>query len=171
MRLLHYPPQIGEVDDRVIGIGAHSECVSISSSITIDSEGNFIRIIYQLRSKPIHSRHQHRLKYSVDSVSRFSAKTQSRVFKSSMRARNGWMRLLWKIHSLSSESLCLFLASVIAKSIDWTFWSITRPGWIPLEPDSRICNSKELIIRLFYLSIGDQLARWTSKCSHTYVIA
>ncbi|KAJ7166307.1 hypothetical protein C8R43DRAFT_985441 [Mycena crocata] len=25
MRLLHYPPQFGEVDDRVIGIGAHTE--------------------------------------------------------------------------------------------------------------------------------------------------
>ncbi|KAJ6455462.1 2OG-Fe(II) oxygenase [Mycena sanguinolenta] len=31
MRLLHYPPQFGEVDDRVIGIGAHTdwECFTI----------------------------------------------------------------------------------------------------------------------------------------------
>ncbi|KAJ7162866.1 Clavaminate synthase-like protein [Mycena filopes] len=30
MRLLHYPPQLGEVDDRVIGIGAHTEsCFTI----------------------------------------------------------------------------------------------------------------------------------------------
>jgi len=31
MRLLHYPPQMGEVDDRMIGIGAHSdyECFTI----------------------------------------------------------------------------------------------------------------------------------------------
>ncbi|KAJ6624378.1 2OG-Fe-II oxygenase [Mycena sp. CBHHK59/15] len=31
MRLLHYPPQVGEVDDRVIGIGAHTdwECFTI----------------------------------------------------------------------------------------------------------------------------------------------
>jgi isopenicillin N synthase-like dioxygenase len=31
MRLLHYPPQYGEVDDRVIGIGAHTdwECFTI----------------------------------------------------------------------------------------------------------------------------------------------
>jgi len=31
MRLLHYPPQIGTVDDRVIGIGAHTdyECFTI----------------------------------------------------------------------------------------------------------------------------------------------
>lgn len=31
MRLLHYPPQDGEVDDRIIGIGAHSdyECFTI----------------------------------------------------------------------------------------------------------------------------------------------
>ena len=25
MRVLHYPPQTGPVDDRVIGIGAHTE--------------------------------------------------------------------------------------------------------------------------------------------------
>lgn len=29
MRLLHYPPQIGRVDDRVQGIGAHTEYVTI----------------------------------------------------------------------------------------------------------------------------------------------
>ena len=27
MRVLHYPPQTGPVDDRMIGIGAHSEYV------------------------------------------------------------------------------------------------------------------------------------------------
>ena len=27
MRVLHYPPQTGPVDDRVIGIGAHTEYV------------------------------------------------------------------------------------------------------------------------------------------------
>ena len=27
MRLLYYPPQNGTVDDRVLGIGAHTECV------------------------------------------------------------------------------------------------------------------------------------------------
>jgi hypothetical protein len=25
MKVLHYPPQVGPVDDRVIGIGAHTE--------------------------------------------------------------------------------------------------------------------------------------------------
>ena len=30
MRVLHYPPQTGPVDDRVIGIGAHTECVVAS---------------------------------------------------------------------------------------------------------------------------------------------
>lgn len=30
MRLLHYPPQTGEIDERVIGIGAHTECVQSS---------------------------------------------------------------------------------------------------------------------------------------------
>jgi len=31
MRILHYPPQIGEIDDKVIGIGAHTdyECFTI----------------------------------------------------------------------------------------------------------------------------------------------
>lgn len=29
MKLLHYPPQTGPVDDRVIGIGAHTELVNI----------------------------------------------------------------------------------------------------------------------------------------------
>ena len=28
MRILHYPPQTGPVDDRVIGIGAHTEYVA-----------------------------------------------------------------------------------------------------------------------------------------------
>lgn len=28
MRVLHYPPQTGPVDDRVIGIGAHTEYVA-----------------------------------------------------------------------------------------------------------------------------------------------
>jgi isopenicillin N synthase-like dioxygenase len=27
MRLLYYPPQTGIVDDRIIGIGSHTECV------------------------------------------------------------------------------------------------------------------------------------------------
>ena len=27
MNALHYPPQIGPVDDRVVGIGAHTEWV------------------------------------------------------------------------------------------------------------------------------------------------
>ena len=33
MRLLHYPPQSGHVDDRVMGIGAHSEYVLSSDVI------------------------------------------------------------------------------------------------------------------------------------------
>jgi len=28
MRVIHYPPQTGEIDERVIGIGAHSEFVT-----------------------------------------------------------------------------------------------------------------------------------------------
>ena len=28
MRLLYYPPQTGVIDDRTIGIGAHTECVN-----------------------------------------------------------------------------------------------------------------------------------------------
>jgi hypothetical protein len=34
MRLLYYPPQTGTVDDRVMGIGAHTElspCLSITT--------------------------------------------------------------------------------------------------------------------------------------------
>lgn len=35
MGVLHYPPQTGQVDDRVIGIGAHTEWVSNSAHIYI----------------------------------------------------------------------------------------------------------------------------------------
>jgi hypothetical protein len=35
MRLLHYPPQTGPVDDRVLGIGAHTELVLRSSPVPI----------------------------------------------------------------------------------------------------------------------------------------
>jgi isopenicillin N synthase-like dioxygenase len=33
MRLLHYPPQTGAVDDRVQGIGAHTEYVVTVASV------------------------------------------------------------------------------------------------------------------------------------------
>lgn len=34
MKFLHYPPQTGPVDDSVIGIGAHTELVTIMPSKT-----------------------------------------------------------------------------------------------------------------------------------------
>ena len=33
MRVLHYPPQTGPIDDRVIGIGAHTELLFRSNFI------------------------------------------------------------------------------------------------------------------------------------------
>ena len=51
MRVIRYPPQDGIVDERVIGIGAHTECVSLSrpkfSSLI------FERFFCQLRCKPV----------------------------------------------------------------------------------------------------------------------
>jgi isopenicillin N synthase-like dioxygenase len=42
MRLLHYPPQYGEVDDRVIGIGAHTEYAFLSSHLVICATSQFV---------------------------------------------------------------------------------------------------------------------------------
>jgi hypothetical protein len=41
MKLLHYPPQTGPVDDRVIGIGAHTEFAIISLAIRKSSDCSF----------------------------------------------------------------------------------------------------------------------------------
>ena len=37
MKLLHYPPQTGPIDERVIGIGAHTEWVSTNAKSIADN--------------------------------------------------------------------------------------------------------------------------------------
>jgi isopenicillin N synthase-like dioxygenase len=59
MRLLHYPPQSGVVDDRVLGIGAHTEyvpaCAARITPVTGSAATRFARA-RRLRPPPMSKR-------------------------------------------------------------------------------------------------------------------
>jgi len=50
MRVMHYPPQTGPIDDRVVGIGAHTEYepfTGVSHSTDVTPSYEVFTILYQ----------------------------------------------------------------------------------------------------------------------------
>lgn len=54
MRVLHYPPQTGPVDDRVAGIGAHTEYILPFSSLLLSLTIATLLFSWEVRVIPAH---------------------------------------------------------------------------------------------------------------------